>query len=379
MRALLLDITDVTRNLRPKRHLEFIVGAGFQVDAISGASESEKQSNPRFLSLRESVSFPNKQKNHLLRLVNVLGLFGGLRDGAYYRRILEGPLNQIRENQYEFALVENLYLLHFALGLKNVKRVVFDIREYHPAEFEESLVWRILVRPQMRNFYIKDVGRADVLLAVSPGIADRIGKEFGRKVSVILNVPNHKPLVRTDKPGSPLKLVYHGIVNRQRSIDHVVDLISGLANVTLDLYPIGKRTIVEKLRKRSVRTLNVAVREPVDPHNIVKMLGSYDLGLVFYTEDNFNLRIALPNKFFEYIYAGVPPVVAPGGAMADFVRRTGFGFVAENGTFRSLAALLATITSEQIEDQRKRLPGIYDELDISVQRQRFLDAIGGPG
>lgn len=376
-RVLLCDLTDVQVNLRPNRHLKFLREFGYEVDVVSLPREKDtgepihKKGEPALSGVLQLMV------RKIWSLAIHGGLFGGLRKSSYFSYLFRFELKNLSRSSYDFALVENLKLLPMVLKLENVGRVVMDLREYHPLESEESLLWRVFVGSQINKIYLEDVSRVDTILTVSPGISDRVTRELNRKSRVILNVPYRQPLPRTGKAAYPLRIVYHGTVNRQRGILRATDIISKLPRVSFDLYPVGRPSQVNKARKLSLQTSNVTVKEPVVSHRIVEMLKDYDLGLVFYTRDNFNLQIALPNKFFEFIFAGVSPIVAPGGAMADFVHRTGFGFVAEKKSFDSLAELLLAITPDDIEKQRTRLIKLHQELDISVQRETFFDAISG--
>jgi glycosyltransferase involved in cell wall biosynthesis len=65
----------------------------------------------------------------------------------------------------------------------------------------------------------------------------------------------------------------------------------------------------------------------VPPESVVRFVAEADVGvypLARYPGGD----IALPNKLFEYLHAGLPMVVSDSPAMAGFVRRHGLGEVA---------------------------------------------------
>ena len=52
---------------------------------------------------------------------------------------------------------------------------------------------------------------------------------------------------------------------------------------------------------------------PVPPERIVSALTPFDIGLVIDRPETDNARLALPNKLFEYMMAGLAVVVPPSG------------------------------------------------------------------
>lgn len=375
VQVLFLDLTDVSRNLRPNRHLEFLLGEGYSVDVVSLASSDTMMDGARFIQTRRADNrFAVKFFRRLQDIGISLGFFGGI-SGSYYARILERHLRTLGQKRYELAVVENIFLLPAALRLKNVRAVIFDAREFHPAEFEESLVWRIFRQREILSVYSNDLPKVDRLLTVSPGIQKKFLEEWGLSSDVILNVPDVEPVDRSDSPGEHLRLVYHGLVNHQRGLVEQLAVIENNPGIRFDIYGVGSRRELRKVSERVKAIPNAALLQPVESKAIVSMLSHYDLGLVFYTGKNFNLQAALPNKFFEYIYAGVPPVVAPGTTMANFVERLGFGFVSDDRSVESLGTLLGRISSSDIVRQRANLGSVFGELGIDTQRRNFLRSI----
>lgn len=370
-----MDFTDVSRNLRPNRHLRFLLSQGHEVQVLSYASTNTPLKGASFIHFRQAnrhsvVGISRRLKELLISC----GFFGGI-SGDHYSRILNSHLGEDGDRKYDLAVVENIFLLPAVSRLRNVKNVIFDVREFHPAEFEESLIWRIFRKKEIDKIYSTLLPQVDRLLTVSPGIQSKLSHDYGLRSEVILNVPDVEPVRRTDGPRHPLRLVYHGIVNSQRGLTKQIGIIQKLPEVCLDIYGVGRSSDLRKLNRIVRKTPNATIREPVESMKIVSMLREYDLGLVFYTGANFNLKIALPNKFFEYIYAGVPPIVAPGTTMADFVERTGFGFISDERSLASLGSLLQRISPDDIAAQRQKLDNVLQELSLSNQQRTFLRVV----
>ena len=67
----------------------------------------------------------------------------------------------------------------------------------------------------------------------------------------------------------------------------------------------------------------VRVEPPVAPDALVAALAPYDIGLVIDRLDTDNTRLALPNKLFEYLMAGLAVAVPRAPAMAELVEAHG--------------------------------------------------------
>jgi len=122
-----------------------------------------------------------------------------------------------------------------------------------------------------------------------------------------------------------LHLVYTGVIRDSESGHHrdICDQLDKISqgDVITHIYPI----IPEPERDRVVRRLrgNNQIRwhEPLPYHELYRELGRYDAGLVLLAHhDAALLDLALPNKIFEYVAAGLPVLVSPYKPLLEFIR-----------------------------------------------------------
>ena len=71
-------------------------------------------------------------------------------------------------------------------------------------------------------------------------------------------------------------------------------------------------------------------------------------GLYILPPKSFNDEHALPNKFFDFIVAGLAVAISPNPCMASIVRQYGVGVVADDYTPEAMAAALQKLTPEKI-------------------------------
>jgi hypothetical protein len=116
----------------------------------------------------------------------------------------------------------------------------------------------------------------------------------------------------------------------------------------------------------------VAIREPVPYQRLIPETAGYDIGVYILEPLSFNLRHALPNKFFEFIQARLAVAIGPSPEMQALVERHGCGVVAADFDPRSLAAALNALSGEQIEQLKARSHQAASLLNAEANRGRLL-------
>jgi hypothetical protein len=293
--------------------------------------------------------------------------------------VVASGLSALKVDPEEVAvvLVEDISLLEPALQYFSAGWVVFDSRENHAATMAESLTWRLFRLPEIRRISKKFYPLVDRLITVSPQIQGWLASNFSREVSLIPNVPNYAPRLPLESTGE-LRIVFHGQVNSSRGIIQSTVAIAESNSAEFHIYPSGRTKDLRKIKEVASRYPRVFIHQLVSPAEIPLMLMGYDVGFASYPPTNSNLQAAMPNKFFEYVFAGLPPIVQTGSTMARYVDRWGFGFVVDVTSEGSLRRLIRSLTRDQISEQRELLPSIWEELSEENQRTSFLSAVIPP-
>jgi len=211
--------------------------------------------------------------------------------------------------------------------------------------------------------------QADAIITVSPALREELAHRYPQvpDVSVVLNAPWDHGTPRAGVGGgirgvvglpdeTPL-LVYSGVVTQARGLHTVVDAMPELPGVHLAVVSttIGHQ-ITGVLTEQAVG-LGVADRvhivPPVPSGDVVAHLSTADIGLIpilrYASHD-----LALTNKLFEYIHAGLPVVVSDCPAQADFVRRTDIGGVHRTADPGDLARTVRGVL-RSLEHHRRRV------------------------
>ena len=145
-------------------------------------------------------------------------------------------------------------------------------------------------------------------------------------------------------------LVYSGAVQRARGVDTVIDALSELPLVHLAVVcvPAASTPSVAELRVHA-QERGVADRvhflDPVPPADVVAELASADVGMLPLRHFGSH-EVALANKLFEYLHAGLPMVVSDCAAQERFVRRYGLGEVHPAEDAAALSAAVRSVLAD---------------------------------
>jgi hypothetical protein len=353
-KALLLTLSDPSGDPRPRRGYDLLSEMNFLVDTYSYKIEGNLKPNQTYTIFN----------NHGFRITKIFRKFligislfinNILVSEAYSRLIVTFwfNLNQLEEilesNDYDVLIVEDLYFLPIIFKYKKNEKIIFDAREYYPLQREDSLLFRILEKPIRNYFCQKYLILCNLFITVSYGLADKYENEYGIKAHVIRSTPYpvNISIKRTNK--EKIKIVHHGVANKNRKIENMIKLIDLLdTRFTLDLYLQGDQKYIKELIKFSKNNKRIKICKPVLFNNIISMLNKYDIGLFYVEPTTFNLTHCLPNKLFEFIQARIMVAIGPSPDMSKIVNEYECGIVSKNFDLIEMAKSLNELNFTQI-------------------------------
>ena len=187
--------------------------------------------------------------------------------------------------------------------------------------------------------------RADAVVTVSEPIAEELTHRLHlrRQPLLVLNCPPLEEVEVEPRPGAPVRAIYQAAVGPGRVLDDVVDAARA-APQSRSASGSSAGTAASPAFASSRRSL---------PAQLVSALAAYDVGLVIDRPLTDNARLALPNKLFEYLMAGLAVAVPRAPAMAQLVEEHGVGVVYDAG---GLGAALQQLASDRgaLDEMRRR-------------------------
>lgn len=158
------------------------------------------------------------------------------------------------------------------------------------------------------------------------------------------------------------------MASRSRRIEVMIEMMRFLDDrFTLDLMLVGSdHSYMQSLKGMAAGDHRVRFIPPVDMLGICDFINSYDIGVFLLPDSNFNLRYALPNKFFEFVQAGLGVAVGPSCEMARLVNEYGVGVVSNSFDPKDLAGCLMRVDKEDVE--RFKVAAHGAALELSYER-----------
>lgn len=298
--------------------------------------------------------------------------------GASWRRTLKGRVDDLELAygpmldllQPDAIHAHDMHVLgvavHAAYRAKKAGRtvkVVYDAHEYvrGMALFGGTTKRGLSAWARLETEYI---GYADEVITVSPHIAEAIHRDHGlpRTPTVLLNVP----VPRDDAESTPSLrrrcglgedtplAVYSGVLHSVRGVGDAILALKEVPGLHLAVVSVPSAHTPQANATRELAAENgladrVHVVDPVDAPDVPAYLSSADFGVIPLLGGWTGHDYALPNKFFEYLTAGLPLAVSDLPTMSALVRAEQLGttFTAKDSSslaraFRELLADLDT-------------------------------------
>jgi len=245
----------------------------------------------------------------------------------------------------------DVLLLCIELAKKSNAKIIFDAHEFSPLEHNDSFLWRLLFK-QYKTFLIKNYAyKADLMLTVCQGIAERYHTDFGLSPLVITNAANYVQTSIVPSSSEKIRLIHHGIAMPTRKIENMILMMDYVdERFQLDLMLVhSKSAYYNKLEAMAAYRSNVNFIPPVETDEIIAFTSTYDFGIYILEPTNLNNHFALPNKLFEFIQARLAIAIGPSPEMAKIVQEHQLGIVAQDFKPETMAAALNKMTKESID------------------------------
>jgi hypothetical protein len=119
----------------------------------------------------------------------------------------------------------------------------------------------------------------------------------------------------------------------------------------------------------------VIFEDAVPLPQILQRIAPWDIGFNILQPLNYNHRHALPNKFFDYIHAGLATVCSNTVIAAELVNRHGIGWVLPEVTPQSLADLLNGLAREEIETRKAAALRLRERIHARSEESRLVEMV----
>lgn len=356
---LLLCHTDPGKSPRPRRIIEFSKGLGYHVTVVAPVNSDHDLHIDNFID----ISYERPARPVLSKLLNRLSLAfkyflfllfnNKSRFLSLYKRLVNYKMLEIAlQGNYDIIMVEHIDFLPIVLEKSKNTKVIFDAREYYPKQ-DNTLRFLFIVKP-IRTYICRHyLHLANHVVTVSPGLANEYKRVFNIDTTLLRSTPFYYSMEPGPVEGQKIKIVHHGGASDIRRLERIIDIFKLLDDrFVLHFYLVVNNARSEKYYKKLIqyadRNERIVFKEAVSFPNIIPMLTHYDIGIVFYESDIFNIRHALPNKIFEFIQSRLMVIAGPSPDMAEIISTFNLGLVSKTFDVAEMAGLINALSIEDI-------------------------------
>jgi glycosyltransferase involved in cell wall biosynthesis len=251
----------------------------------------------------------------------------------------------------------DLWVLPAAAILVFIKRckLIYDAHEYY-AGLEIFRHHKIRKKLWMITESLI-VGKVDVLLTVSEPLAMLYKKRYARlkRIEVIRNLPLKEKIPDNIEKLLPLSdsrksILYQGHFRPGRGLLNLIKSLHYVENAHLFL--IGGGEMESELRllvEDNALQEKVTFMGYIPTAKLIQTSRCADLGLVLFEPTSLNYSYALPNKFFEYIMAGLPVLASNIKTFEDYINKYEIGLTVDPSNVQEIAKKIMTMISDDTQ------------------------------
>ena len=299
----------------------------------------------------------------------------GVKFNFAYQKLVEANLDLIHINDF-FALPSGM-----AAAFDSRAVSLFDAHEF---SLDQKRLPKI--KSWLLKFYalyiLKFLGiKADSYITVSEGIAKLYNQRFGIDPAVILNAPEKVQIQRREFDPENIRIIHHGSAAPQRNLELLIEVAS-LLDKRYSLHFMllkDSKKYLDYLKGMAADKApdKIHFHDPVDPKMIIGVISKFDIGIHVLYDNFLNHKYALPNKFFDYISAGLVVAIGPSTEMAQIVRRFNLGIVSPSFSPEVIAENLNSLPPSEVKNMRHASLNASNYLNAEIEMQKLSDIYQG--
>lgn len=380
--ALIIVDSVIARDPRVRRQIDSLASEGWIVDTIGVGDHPAAEVRDHFPLMRI--------RGWLRSTVGTLFVHGFLPHSLRFKllvsdRVSPEVADRISSGAYQLIVFNDLDFMPWIANPSTFTaralnaHIHLDIHEYFPPEVKKDTLYRRFIASY--NVWLrKHIGDQRFTTRSTPvrGISSLYADEFGfAPPAVIRSCP---PFVeQSPRPVDPheIKLLYHGAINPHRGVYEIVDAMRLLdERFTMTFITVGGAAQIADVKAYAHGMLDrIKFVDPVPVDEIGSFINQFDLEVMFFPWHTTNLKLALPNKFFEAIQGRLGVVIGESPMMKELVDENQLGLNVTGWSGKDLAAGISTLTAQQITEFKLAAHKVAPAFSAESERQAFLSIV----
>ena len=303
---------------------------------------------------------------------------------AYWSAVnYEGMYQQLAyvdPGDYDLVLCHDWFTAPIAdrLGAKLDVPYSIDVHEYARGQYMAQGPHRWRERPWCHALQKRFLPRAGGLTTICDGIADLLQEDYElpERPTVIRSFARRQEL--SPRPtGDRITVLYHGFIAQTRGLEQAIASAPHWnAEFHLVIRGGGDEAYLAELRalvERAGAGDRVTIEAPVPASEMIARANAdADIGFFVQPDISQQKRFTLPNKFFEYVTAGLALCVSDLPEMARLVNEHELGLLVPKATPESIAAAINSLDVDAIDRYKRNSLEAARTLDWNREKDVML-------
>lgn len=322
----------------------------------------------------------------ILRIGSARKAGGGLlekatRTTAWSRAVREA----IAGRRFDLVNCHAVSLLPLCTGIcaRSGARLIYDTHELETETYYCRGPRKLLLKAIERRY----IRRAAHTFVVGPRIAKWYRDTYGIEPTVIRNMPIRKDLPRDAGGGMRSRLgiaqgemvfLYLGKIAPGRGIEKTIEIFGNAPGRHVVF--MGDGPLVPLVKAAGSKHSNIHHHPPVPPSRVTSEAMAADVGIFLSARTCLSYEYSCPNKFFEYLQAGLPVMVTDNFVeQAEILLTHRAGWVVSQDAVkagRAIASLTAGEVSTAAANARSCAVGYHWGIDRELLVQTYRRLLG---
>ena len=265
------------------------------------------------------------------------------------------------------------------IAARHGARLIYDTHELETETYYSRGARKAALKLVERSL----IRRVHHTFVVGPRIAEWYRREYGIEPTVVRNMPVRKPLPeggggmrgRLGIPAGEPVFLYLGKIASGRGIEKSVEIFAKAPGRHLVF--MGDGQMVPSVIEAARRHPNIHYHPPVPSKQVTAEAMAADVGIFLSARTCLSYEYSCPNKFFEYLQAGLPVMVTDNFIeQADIIRAHGAGWVVSQDPAEA-ARLITSLEPGGIRDAAARAKECAVNYHWEIDRKVLVDAYRG--
>ncbi len=341
-----------------------ILGIGIELDENNKVSELASELDIVSLNLKSKrIKFIPKAVRHLLTMLEFF---------------IKTIACKKRNKKIEVIHCHDTLALPIALFLKFLckSKLIYDA---HELESDRAGISKFMGR--IVYIFEKSVWkRIDSFITVSPEILTWYEQNYGKKkAEVILNSPFSKNFKLTKKKSSYLRnhfniptshpiYLYVGFFTHGRGINTLLEIFK--KEQSRSIVFLGYGNLDQALKNAEQEFENIHVHDAVTPEKVLEVSSSADFGLCLLENVSLSDYLCLPNKLFEYTFAGLFSLSSNFPSIENFLNKYSCGLSCQNGikSIRDKMQEIEILKKKNVLDHQR----VFNDCSWEAQEKKII-------